>query len=34
VGAGVQLKGTVMIVANHGSRIDIPDGSVLENKVV
>jgi len=33
-GAGVQLKGTVIIVANHGSRIDIPDGSVLENKVV
>ncbi|RIB07617.1 UTP--glucose-1-phosphate uridylyltransferase family [Gigaspora rosea] len=33
-GAGVQLKGTVIIVANHGSRIDIPPYSVLENKVV
>ena len=28
------LKGTVIIVANHGSRIDIPSGSILENKVV
>jgi UTP--glucose-1-phosphate uridylyltransferase len=34
LGTGVVLKGTVIIVANHGSRIDIPDGSVLENKVV
>ncbi|CAG8742543.1 23919_t:CDS:1, partial [Racocetra persica] len=33
-GAGVQLKGTVIIVANHGARIDIPPNSVLENKVV
>ncbi|CAI2178899.1 553_t:CDS:2 [Funneliformis geosporum] len=33
-GAGVQLKGTVIIVANHGSRIDIPPYSLLENKVV
>jgi len=33
-GAGVTLKGTVIIVANHGSRIDIPAGSVLEDKVV
>jgi len=33
-GAGVALAGTVIIVANHGSRIDIPDGAVLENKVV
>jgi UTP--glucose-1-phosphate uridylyltransferase len=33
-GAGVVLKGTVIVVANHGSRIDIPEGSVLENKVV
>ncbi|CAG8712966.1 5320_t:CDS:2, partial [Racocetra fulgida] len=31
-GAGVQLKGTVIIVANHGARIDIPPNSVLENK--
>jgi len=33
-GKKVVLKGTVIIVANHGSRIDIPSGSVLENKVV
>lgn len=33
-GSGVVLKGTVIIVANHGSRIDIPSGSILENKVV
>jgi len=34
VGSHVTLKGTVIIVANHGNRIDIPDGSVLENKVI
>jgi len=34
IGAQVCLKGTVIIVANHGSRIDIPDGSILENKVI
>lgn len=33
-GANVTLKGTVIIVANHGCRIDIPAGSVLEEKVV
>lgn len=33
-GKGVVLKGTVIIVANHGSRIDIPSGSILEDKVV
>eukprot|EP01135_Chromosphaera_perkinsii_P005021 Nk52_evm19s310 gene=Nk52_evmTU19s310 len=33
-GKGVTLKGTVIIVANHGSRIDIPAGAVLENKIV
>jgi len=33
-GSGVVLKGTVIIVANHGNRIDIPSGAVLENKVV
>ena len=33
-GSNVTLKGTVIIVANHGSRIDIPAGSVLENKIV
>ncbi len=33
-GANVVLRGSVIIVANTGSRIDIPDGTVLENKVV
>lgn len=33
-GSNVVLKGTVIIVANHGARIDIPSGSILENKVV
>ncbi|KAI0244866.1 UTP-glucose-1-phosphate uridylyltransferase [Massospora cicadina] len=33
-GKDVTLKGTVIIVANHGSRIDIPSGSVLDDKVV
>jgi len=33
-GANVTLKGTVIIVANSGSRIDIPDGVVLDNKIV
>eukprot|EP00050_Salpingoeca_kvevrii_P001759 m.178416 g.178416 ORF g.178416 m.178416 type:complete len:497 (+) comp10449_c4_seq3:330-1820(+) len=30
----VTLKGTVIIIANHGERIDIPAGSILENKIV
>ncbi|KAG0036870.1 UTP-glucose-1-phosphate uridylyltransferase [Podila clonocystis] len=33
-GSDVVLKGTVIIVANAGSHIDIPSGSILENKVV
>ncbi|KAJ8660144.1 hypothetical protein O0I10_004003 [Lichtheimia ornata] len=33
-GAKVELRGTVIIVANHGDRIDIPSGAVLENKVI
>ncbi len=33
-GQDVELRGTVIIVANHGSRIDIPSGSILDNKVV
>eukprot|EP01103_Thecamoeba_quadrilineata_P020520 TRINITY_DN8859_c0_g1_i1.p1 TRINITY_DN8859_c0_g1~~TRINITY_DN8859_c0_g1_i1.p1 ORF type:complete len:499 (+),score=103.34 TRINITY_DN8859_c0_g1_i1:34-1497(+) len=33
-GANIVLKGTVIIVANQGSRIDIPSGSEFENKVV
>jgi UTP--glucose-1-phosphate uridylyltransferase len=33
-GRRVTLRGTVIIVAPHGSHIDIPSGAVLENKVV
>ncbi|XP_052127304.1 UTP--glucose-1-phosphate uridylyltransferase isoform X1 [Frankliniella occidentalis] len=33
-GKGVSLKGTVIIIANHGDRIDIPSGAILENKIV
>ncbi|XP_037788470.1 UTP--glucose-1-phosphate uridylyltransferase-like [Penaeus monodon] len=33
-GKGVVLKGTVIIIANHGDRIDIPPGAILENKIV
>lgn len=27
-------QGTVIIIANHGDRIDIPPGAMLENKIV
>lgn len=33
-GRGVILRGTVIIIANHGDRIDIPPGAILENKIV
>jgi UTP--glucose-1-phosphate uridylyltransferase len=33
-GAGVKLRGTVVIAATEGQRIDIPPGAVLENVVV
>lgn len=33
-GKGVSLKGTVIIIANHGEQIDIPSGAILENKIV
>ncbi|XP_046900114.1 UTP--glucose-1-phosphate uridylyltransferase-like isoform X1 [Hypomesus transpacificus] len=33
-GKQVSLKGTVIIIANHGDRIDIPAGALLENKIV
>lgn len=33
-GSKVELRGTVIIVANHGEHIDIPSGTILENKVV
>jgi UTP--glucose-1-phosphate uridylyltransferase len=28
------VQGTVIIIANEGEHIDIPAGSVLENKIV
>jgi UTP--glucose-1-phosphate uridylyltransferase len=33
-GRNVSVKGTVIIIANHGDRIDIPSGAILENKIV
>jgi len=33
-GRDVTLKGTVIIIANDGERIDVPSGSILENKIV
>lgn len=33
-GRKVTLKGTVIIIANHGDKIDIPAGACLENKIV
>ena len=33
-GKHVTLKGTVIIIANHGEQIDIPSGAILENKIV
>ncbi|KJA28979.1 hypothetical protein HYPSUDRAFT_128536, partial [Hypholoma sublateritium FD-334 SS-4] len=33
-GRNVTLRGTVIIAANEGQRIDIPDGCVLENRLV
>ncbi|CAF0749041.1 unnamed protein product [Adineta ricciae] len=33
-GKGVSLRGTVIIIANHGDRIDIPTGAILENKII
>jgi UDP-N-acetylglucosamine pyrophosphorylase len=33
-GPGVKLRGTVVIAASEGQRIDIPAGSVLDNVVV
>jgi UTP--glucose-1-phosphate uridylyltransferase len=33
-GRRVVLKGTVIIIANHGEKIDIPTGAELENKIV
>lgn len=31
---GLSFQGTVIIIANHGDRIDIPAGAMLENKIV
>ncbi|KIJ19038.1 UTP---glucose-1-phosphate uridylyltransferase [Paxillus involutus ATCC 200175] len=33
-GRGVTLRGTVIVVANEGQRIDIPDGCVVENRLL
>jgi UTP--glucose-1-phosphate uridylyltransferase len=33
-GRDVKLRGTVIIVANEGGRIDIPSGAEIENKVM
>ncbi|XP_049427586.1 UTP--glucose-1-phosphate uridylyltransferase-like [Epinephelus fuscoguttatus] len=33
-GKNISLKGTVIIIANHGDRIDIPAGAMLENKII
>lgn len=33
-GRRIVFKGTVIVIANHGDRIDIPSGSVLENKII
>lgn len=34
LGKGVTLRGTVIIVCSDGQKIDIPNGSVLENVVI
>lgn len=33
-GRGVSLRGTVIVIANEGNTINIPDHAVLENKIV
>ncbi|GAA5987901.1 hypothetical protein JCM11641_004576 [Rhodosporidiobolus odoratus] len=33
-GRNTVLRGTVIIVANDGQRIELPDGATLENKLV
>jgi UTP--glucose-1-phosphate uridylyltransferase len=33
-GLGITLKGTVIIVAQQGNRIDVPSGSVVQSKEV
>ncbi|KAF7306170.1 UTP-glucose-1-phosphate uridylyltransferase [Mycena chlorophos] len=33
-GKNITLRGTVIVVANEGQRIDIPDGCILENRLV
>ncbi|XP_034950806.1 UTP--glucose-1-phosphate uridylyltransferase isoform X2 [Chelonus insularis] len=33
-GRDVSLRGTVIVIANHGERIDLPSGTILENKIV
>ncbi|WFC98946.1 UTP--glucose-1-phosphate uridylyltransferase [Malassezia yamatoensis] len=33
-GRNIVLRGTVIIVANEGNKIELPDGAVLENKLI
>ncbi|KAF8893994.1 UTP-glucose-1-phosphate uridylyltransferase [Infundibulicybe gibba] len=33
-GRNVTMRGTVIVVANKGQRIDIPDGCILENQLI
>ncbi|KAF8210417.1 UTP-glucose-1-phosphate uridylyltransferase [Mycena galopus ATCC 62051] len=33
-GRNVTLRGTVIVVANEGQRIDVPDGCILENRLL
>jgi len=33
-GRNITLRGTVIVVANEGQRIDIPDGCILENRLL
>jgi len=33
-GKGIVFRGTVIIVADEGARIDIPNGTVLEDALV
>ena len=33
-GKNITLKGTVLIVASEGEHIDIPEGAIIENKII
>ncbi|KAF8633414.1 hypothetical protein AX17_004585 [Amanita inopinata Kibby_2008] len=34
IGRNVKLRGTVIIIADEGQRLDIPDNSVIENRLI